>query len=645
MMARLQTFAVDNLIFAVVCLVSAIVGLVVAYMTRSITIYGADHLNQVAAARRAGEWRWLSDMHKCGKGKTRMKDAVVLGLAIMQRLLGDRTGGHPLVVLCLVANSVSAVLIFLVASAYWSPAVGLLLWALFVTSFWPYLNALYGGHICTAQMFFLASVYSIHQAGSGLSWQTLAWYLVAGAAIGFMLFSSSSSRKYFPLLAGGFIYSQRTAVAPAWLTRDGWEFVSGGTGIVVACSATVLALGLAFIYLRHRRVLRTLCIAVSLYLIASLALSRSAFFYVSQFSIALGIGVVILLFTYPDVIVNLRSYYAYWNAGKYYGHFRLCREYFARIGKPIREDMRGAGLQWIVRYFWRIAPFHVAYAVLSLCVLVIGLFLNGFGQGRLWGTIGIVCLSVSPVLVGEMTRGLQLGRTYFPAFAGLLLLIGYTVFQVGQLLPPSAGIVLWSVSSAVVLIGATWNLWVFLDDVWPARMAPAWLAEKLSALGVKEFYTYNTPYTNTFLWGMWKEHLENYEVQFIKTLQEIYDVRFIKTLQDVREGYVIVPGTSGKAVNMDAHPYTLEHGDFEEDPFLNRLIDSRAITRYAVASFKTLGSSRMWVHESEVASYRDLILGEVSEYDRWRAKAWILDAGKLHADGSWARGAVHQRQG
>ncbi len=32
-------------------------------------------------------------------------------------------------------------------------------------------------------------------------------------------------------------------------------------------------------------------------------------------------------------------------------------------------------------------------------------------------------------------------------------------------------------------------------------------------------------------------------------------------------------------------------------------------------------------------SYRDLILREISERDRGRGLAWILDAGRLHSDG------------
>jgi len=51
-----------------------------------------------------------------------------------------------------------------------------------------------------------------------------------------------------------------------------------------------------------------------------------------------------------------------------------------------------------------------------------------------------------------------------------------------------------------------------------------------------------------------------------------------------------------------------------------------------VASFKTFGTSRIWLNDSEVPSYRELILKEITEDDRWRGRAWILDAGKVQEE-------------
>ena len=78
--------------------------------------------------------------------------------------------------------------------------------------------------------------------------------------------------------------------------------------------------------------------------------------------------------------------------------------------------------------------------------------------------------------------------------------------------------------------------------------------------------------------------------------------------------------------------------DFRADPWLNQLMDTRLIVDCAVAWFKTFGSSRIWAHESEAPAYRDLILNEVTDEDRFRGRAWILSMAKV-------RGAIKESSG
>jgi hypothetical protein len=150
-------------------------------------------------------------------------------------------------------------------------------------------------------------------------------------------------------------------------------------------------------------------------------------------------------------------------------------------------------------------------------------------------------------------------------------------------------------------------------------MAAARLGETLRGLGIKEFYTYKTPYNEAFVDAL------------PSSVRREYEIHFINTLKEVKEGYVVVPGTSSKALNMESARWAIEHGDYDLDPELNRLIESKEIEKYAVASFKTFGTSRIWPQEAEATTYRDLMLREIGDKDRWRGRAWILDAGKLRA--------------
>src|SRR3990167_7131129 len=395
---NVDTLHMDTLAFVAVSIVTVVVGVIVARMTRGITFsgVGSDNGKQVRAASLVGKWRWPSDMHKYGGGKTRMKDTAVLGIVVMQRMLGDRVSEYPLITLCVMVNSISAVLLFLVATTYWTQGIGLLVFALFITSFWSYLLALFGGPICVAQMFFLASVYLMQNAETGLQWSGLAWYFASGVAIGCMLFSSGSSRKYLPLLAGAFFYSQRQSLWASVQPLRGGVPHFESIEIAIIFLATALALGVVCLRLVYRRIVAamyfeqlpswlnrvieersehslghyvahadrivrsliksSLVVIVYFFICLALALSRLPYFYYSQIILLFGICAVVLLFTYPNVLKSLRGYFDYWNLGKAennrFNHM-IYRDFLARIRKPHGGNMRGAGLPWIIRYFSR----------------------------------------------------------------------------------------------------------------------------------------------------------------------------------------------------------------------------------------------------------------------------------------------------
>lgn len=650
----------DGVIFVAVCGVTAMVGLIVAGLTKHITFYSGytDNEKQVRTAASVGQqWRWPSEMHKIVEGgvRTRMKDVFVLGLVAMQRVLGDRTSDYPMVILCVVANGVSAVLVFLIASTYWNIGVGLLTWSLLIACLWPYQLALFGACICVANAVFLASVYLIQQVEAATLLSGLPWYFVAGVAVGLTLFSSGSSRKYLPLVVGALLFSQRGDLWGSGSIIRGDMSLSAGMSTAIISIAAVLLLSAAVIHLGCERIVTAMyfgraprrlnriiserhrildlqhyirrareyastaakfCVVVAAYLVASLAITRSDFFFWLQLWLVLGIGAAFFFLTYPDVILNLRAYCED-SQGWKNNRFPMYQKYFAGIGKPVKEDMRGGGVLWLVRFFGRMAPVHFVLYLTCLPLLITLLILDGNRLGDTWQVAAIFILSLSPVLYGEITHSAQSGRLYYPGLVGLLLLIAYTAFQLDQFLAFPARMAFWSAAAAAVLVGAVWTLWLFLDDVLPARMAPARLGQALKGLGIKEFYTYKTPYNEAFVDALPASTRAEYRIHFINTLKE------------VKEGYVVVPGTSSKALNMESVKWAIEYGDFDLDPELNRLIESKEIEKYAVASFKTFGTSRIWAQESEATTYRDLILREISDEDRWRGRAWILDAGKL----------------
>lgn len=638
---------------------SLLVAVSVSWLVRGIAFCGAntDNQKQAMAAARVSDWKWPSDMHKYAHGKARMKDVVVLGLVVMQRLLGDRRTDYPLVVLCLLANALSGLLIFLIARTFWGLTTAVVIFVLFLTSVWIYQLALYGAAHCVAQAYFLISVYFLQQASVSSFLMGNGWYFLGGAAFGMTLFSSASSRKYVPLFIAMFLYSQRHHITPIWTSAMGFKELYGLPGLGVIGPSILLLAGVVVARVSFKRrlpfpgmrwvyemsdaakrqgyaapdklqkfaakgwtLLGNLCFLFAAFLLFCFALSRAPAFYLSLGLTALGALIVVLLFLWPHPIDNLIGYVRYAGLPKTNAHFRYYVEYFAKMGHTISVDMRGAGWAWVIRFLWRIVPVHiVCFGIVTLIQILLISLDPTFSE--ITATITIYALSLSPILVGEITRGHQEGRAYFPGLVGLLLFIGYMIFRIEHVVPVE-WVTIYSLSGVLLLLtSAGWNLYVFFSDVLPSRMAATYLARVLRKLGAKKFYTYGISYNDGFVNVLPGDVIGR------------YDVESIKKLSQVKTGYVVVPGTSSKVFTMVCDTYAMEHGDFDEDPILNRLLDTRKIWTCSIASFKTFGCSRIWVHENEVTSYQDLILRCITSEDRWRGRAWIIDAGKLHSDG------------
>ena len=58
-------------------------------------------------------------------------------------------------------------------------------------------------------------------------------------------------------------------------------------------------------------------------------------------------------------------------------------------------------------------------------------------------------------------------------------------------------------------------------------------------------------------------------------------------------------------------------------------VTRKDIEKIATVKFKTYGTSRIWTHEDEVPTYRDLILHEITKKDLWRGYAWLLHTDNL----------------
>lgn len=646
-------------LFIIVCVVSAIVSWIVFLFTRGIVTDGrnSDADKQINAAVNIKKWKYISDMHKFSGGKAWLKDVGVIGIAFFQKLMNDYQSFRPVIGLCLFVNFLTAVMIYLVGSTYWNPLVGTLLTVLYIFCFWPYQAILQGGYQVLGMLFFLTSMYFLQTAEQF----SFIYYYFSGICLALMMFSSASSRKLMPLFPVAFLYSQRKLFLPAWLEPEKSDYFFHGFGlkiiiffiIFIVLIVLIIALfDLLFhrivvsiyngkgprlireIFMRERNLhppevylnkkkgifnfIRRFSLISTLYLFFSLLFFRSFSFYFSQLLIIIGIFSMITLFTMPNFRENLNGFYSYWIITKWGGRFQHYIDFFAKKGITVTKETRGAGIKWYPLFFWRMIPFQFFFYVISfLSIILISLIKINFTS---FAGILIIFISLLPFVYSELSGAVQFARTYLPVFLSILLVIGYGIFSLEKYMTSSEWSLYWVFLWCFAIFSAVWNIRIFIKDILPAKMFATRMVNKLNQLGISKFFTYNTPYNDS--------------CAFVFNLvgKSKFEIEFMKSLKEVKDGYAVIPGTSSKSSAVESLGYAIHHGDYDEDPVLNELIQTRQIEEYAVASFRTVGASKYWGQEGEVPSYRDLILKEVGEKDRYRAMAWIIDLGKLHRE-------------
>ena len=110
-----------------------------------------------------------------------------------------------------------------------------------------------------------------------------------------------------------------------------------------------------------------------------------------------------------------------------------------------------------------------------------------------------------------------------------------------------------------------------------------------------------------------------------------FSVQYVRSIEEAgNEGVFVVPPSSSKSVAMETQQFSILNGDFRQDSVLNELLDTGRIEKIALERIKTLGSSRVYVHESEVTSFRDLGLHQIADRDRWLGHGWVIDLATIN---------------
>lgn len=624
--------------------------LMIIYDTRDVLFFtgynSTDNEKMVRMASEIQFWDWPSKMHSISYGRGQLREYWVLGLNLIKRLFKNKISDHLNIVLALSSNLISSILIYFIASNYFSKEVGFIVALFYITSFWPYEVAIFMGHIHLAQMFILFSIYFIQLTDIAGSHYQFLLFFFAGLFYAISFASSSASRKYLPLALAALIYSLRHYLFLPW-QESFILFIQSKLIVFSALIFAILIFRFAILQRRHYLVMKVkkflkndepdekitselskiaeniIWIIFPLGTFFIFFVKENIFYlYITAFCLGILLVMLHLLLPFSNLMENVFRYYKYLYISDWGTHFKAYANVQDKIfGEKLPENFRGYGLPWIPRLLFRMIPIIVILYILSVILV---------GMNQIWGIIQgnknltaagvefllLIGISLLPILTVEITRGLQVGKSYMPSLIGLLFLVGAALQIMLDFVKPNDNyqFLYWLIVLSVIVLQLIISARMFYIDVLPARLAPRRLYDVLKKLKIKEFYTYNNPYNNSLVQTMLYSYPDDFNVHYIQSIGE------------VAEGIIVIPGTSSKSLSMETEKYAIEHGDFIYDELLNQLYKDRKIEMLAIAKIKTMGSSRIFVHESEVTSYRDLILKQITEQDRWLGNAWIISA-------------------
>ncbi|MFA5059473.1 MAG: glycosyltransferase family 39 protein [Candidatus Omnitrophota bacterium] len=303
-----------------IVLVVVLIAIALSIATYHINYWPTDSENPyLPAARKLFELPYISQIHdlfsfSSFKLTMRAKETLILGIAIMQKLLNDYDSLYPNVLLLILAVAISSLLIYFIIKEFFDEHAGLFACTLFTASFWPYLYILQGAHPPLVLMNFLAAVFFIQR-----SEKYKGAYFLSGIFLGLMFFSSPTSSVYFPYCLAVFIYY---AIIKPNLSKEN--------------------LYKAFI--------------------------PAALIFTGALSI-------FLLFTIPRPIQNMEYFFKFIRMSQHSNNFIIYKNYLAQFF-PVPLSMRGDGWEWIFRYFFLVMPIMFWAYLVSLALITIACFKN-----------------------------------------------------------------------------------------------------------------------------------------------------------------------------------------------------------------------------------------------------------------------------
>jgi len=602
----------------IISLLSIFFFCILYFSTKKNCYWGAplrtDNEKMVLAASKINLFDWPSKMHAINFNRSQQREYWAIFLRLILKFLNKKDlSDFNNILLALISNFFSPILIYFIISNYFNPNIGFLISLVYVTSLWSHYISIYIGHILLSQTFFLISILLIQTSfhSSFSSYENLLIFF-AGFCTGVSYFSSSASRKYVYLIFIALFIEHSQIIEFDFflenikLDKDIYFFLFIFYGCIFFLKKKINSY--------FKEYTDTILSLINLFLIIIilkfLFFQTNYLFINSLFFLFFGFFITMIHIFFPkkDFILNLKKHISWLNVTEWASHFRAYdKDDQMRIFKHIiPSNFRGGGLIWIHKILLLYIPIIYLIYIFAIGFIICKLLIN-LDIDNLLSLILIFLLSIFPIFIHEFTKGLKVAKAYFSVLPTMLILISYSL---NIILKETE--VIYFVVIASIFLQFIFTIFTLFSDSIPCRTSANKIANYLIKKKINKIYTYDNAYNDAFIKAIMNIFPNDFKVEYVSSIKKL------------RDKIILIPNTSSKSLFMESEKYAIKNGDFDEDEYLNSLIDDKFQNVQVLRKFKTMGSSKYFVNESEVTSYRNIILKQISDYDRFRGHAWLI---------------------
>ena len=601
--------------------------------SREIIYYSSNTDNELITntALRMKMFDLPSNSHNSENNKSSMKEISVWLLAIFVRVFPtlNNHSDRALVSACFVFHFLNSVLVYLICYYYFGPQEACLSLMLYYSIYNSNLICLWGGVVQISQFFSLSSIYILsfsHNSGSLLFSSII--YFISGMLLIASLFSSASSRKYLIFNIIALIFTQINSLNFSILMFKN-KSINILTLIIPLFGFIIipLLLKLFFNHLMRKaknnekvgfldfviknkdsefnnKVKKLERFILSYLYVLTFFISLIVFLFPSFLSLflffifILGMCFSVFIITYPKTFFILIRYYHYSQYGKQNWRSRFFdnMNFINSLGFSIGPSFRGAGFKWIILFLIKSAPHYI---ILFCFSLITALYL----KINLVYIFAILIIGISPILIGEITKGVQIARSYYPSFIGINFFIVSLVFLIKK-----ENNFIFILFFSISIIGLILNSCRYYFDILPSRLCLSDLIKFLKDNNINKIFVLDVFYNISYLDCILKAYPGRFNITLIKDFSELRPSEI-----------VLIPPTNNKSVLFsDFKTSQTSVTGANLNSTINAFLDDINLNKNCIKIFKTICSSPYWIDESEVTTFRFFFSKDIykKDYDR-----------------------------